>query len=338
MPVLFRIEEDLFREAPFVDILVNPVNCLGAMGKGLAKEFGDRYPEMLARYKELCAENKLTVGKIYVYKDEKHRNIIVNLPTKVHWIDDSDVAYIRKGLIALRRYLEKPGHQHYTVTMPMLGCGYGNLEQDTVKPLFEECLEDLPNVICVTQREVQFPRPPKILVLFGSRLFAAEKIKDQTNLHYQEQLRFMEEKILETLSSWGMTITDFDAVVSGGADGADKAACGTSMYDPSYDASIAYKLTKGTATKVVIAKADWDRFGKRAGFVRNEFMADLGTHFIGFLPGETRSPGTEGMIKLLEYCNKKVTELYATPETNRFYKNLKVWGRGTEASSRQLIV
>ena len=339
MPVVFREEEDLFRLAPFTDVLINPVNCVGAMGRGLAAEFKERYPVMYERYKEICNENKLTVGKLYVYRPEKGRHIVVNLPTKIHYGDDSDPTYIKKGLLALRRFLEVKENIHLTVDMPMLGCGYGNLEQDSVKPLFEEMLDDLPNVINVTQRADQFPSTPKFLVIFGSRSFGREKIDGRPNPFFTQHRQYMIDKIQGTLKEWGLTISDFQAVVSGGAVGTDTLACGEAINTPSQKDSVASELVQGTKTKVIVAKADWDRYKKGAGFMRNEFMADLGTHFIGFKPKDIATPGTDHMVELLGKCNTGIAKSYDDPKTSRFYKTLKVWGEDlTPGKTSQVLL
>lgn len=326
MPVLFRPESDIFRTEPVVDIMVNPVNTVGVMGAGLAKEFKDRYPDMFTRYKELCAEDKIQVGVIHIWDVPNTQKTIINLPTKVHYGDASDVSYVRKGLMSLRRYLEKPGNEHRTVAMPMLGCGLGRLDQEQVKPLFKECLGDLPNVVLVTQRPEMFDTHPKVLVIFGSRLFAAKHIGDKLNNFYDKQRAYMETSVQQSLSTWGLQWSDFDAVMSGGAGGADQEACGTSMRDPSYEDSIAFKYCKELPTEIVIAKADWERFGKRAGFLRNAFMADIGTHFIGFRPTNGTSPGTDGMKALLEKVNTKLQESEGPDYLkSRFFKNIRMW-------------
>lgn len=327
MPVIFRAETDVFREAPFVDVMVNPVNCVGTMGAGLAKEFSERHPDMIPAYKKLCFEGVMKPGFVQAWKSEGCRYTVVNLPTKVDYRDDSDVDYIRKGLMALRKWLQEKGHEKYTVTTPILGCGLGNLDQEEVKPLFEECLDDLPNIISVTQWPKAFTTLPKVLVIFGSRGFAnpfTDKNKTP-NQYYSDQLHYMNERIKEAIAGWGLEITDFVAAMSGGAIGTDMAACGKRYRDSSYYKSIMHKMCEGTSVKVVVAEADWDRDPKGAGFIRNRFMADVGTHFIGFIPRDVRSPGSLSIVSTLETINKKIGEKTNTPQRSRFYKYLKVY-------------
>ena len=121
--------------------LVNTVNTVGAMGKGIAAVFKELYPEMYKRYRRLCQEGKLDVGMLYIYRTPN--KIIVNLPTKKHWRQRSRVEYIEAGL---QKFVE-----HYTdygissVSFPQLGCGHGELEWETqVQPVMEHYLRELP--------------------------------------------------------------------------------------------------------------------------------------------------------------------------------------------------
>jgi len=121
--------------------LVNTVNTVGAMGKGIAAVFKELYPEMYKRYRRLCQEGKLDVGMLYIYRTPN--KIIVNLPTKKHWRQRSRVEYIRAGL---QKFVE-----HYTeygissVSFPQLGCGHGELDWKTqVQPVMEHYLRELP--------------------------------------------------------------------------------------------------------------------------------------------------------------------------------------------------
>jgi O-acetyl-ADP-ribose deacetylase (regulator of RNase III) len=121
--------------------LVNTVNTVGVMGKGIAAVFKKLYPEMYKRYRHLCQEGKLDIGMLYIYRTPN--KIIVNFPTKKHWRQRSQVEYIEAGL---QKFVE-----HYTdygissVSFPQLGCGHGELDWETqVQPIMEHYLHDLP--------------------------------------------------------------------------------------------------------------------------------------------------------------------------------------------------
>src|ERR671924_200654 len=77
-------------------VLVNPVNCKGRMGKGLALAFKQRYPDMFAAYQQDCRDGKLRIGRPTLYKTSTPW--ILNFPTKDHWRDDSRMEYLEEGL------------------------------------------------------------------------------------------------------------------------------------------------------------------------------------------------------------------------------------------------
>jgi len=122
-------------------VLVNTVNTVGVMGKGLAKEFKRLYPEMFKTYQKFCEEGILTVGKLQVYKTPN--KWILNFPTKANWRSPSKLEYIEQGLQKFVDNYERLGVK--SVAFPMLGCGNGGLSwEDEVKPLMQKYLSDLP--------------------------------------------------------------------------------------------------------------------------------------------------------------------------------------------------
>ena len=125
------------------EYIINTVNCVGVMGKGVAFAFKNKYPEMFAEYKKECEVGNIDIGKpfIWKYKDMFEPQIVINLPTKMHWKDPSTLVYIQNGLNWLRNYFENKPNS--TVVMPALGCGNGGLDWDTVKNMIQESLEDL---------------------------------------------------------------------------------------------------------------------------------------------------------------------------------------------------
>lgn len=121
------------------DIVVNTVNCVGAMGAGVALAFKKRYPDMFKTYRKECRQRKYKPGWPMVY--DKEDKIIINFPTKDHWQNPAEYIYIETGLYWLHGYLKnKP---HVTIAIPPLGCGHGGLSWSKVKPMIEERLSDL---------------------------------------------------------------------------------------------------------------------------------------------------------------------------------------------------
>ena len=121
--------------------LVNTVNTVGVMGKGIAKDFKTIYPEMFARYQELCEMNQFDVGQLWLYRTPN--KWILNFPTKIHWRNPSHPDFIEAGLqkFSGTYYI----HGITSVSFPQLGCGNGELDWETqVRPLMEQYLAPLP--------------------------------------------------------------------------------------------------------------------------------------------------------------------------------------------------
>ena len=132
--------------------LVNPVNCVGVCGRGLAKEFKDRFPDNFKIYRMICRHAEMRVGKVLVVDpvgDEE--KIIINFPTKLHWKQRSKVDYIARGLRSLTTtVLSLPLIK--SIAVPALGCGLGGLEWAEVKPLLDEKLSGLDRVNVVVYK------------------------------------------------------------------------------------------------------------------------------------------------------------------------------------------
>jgi O-acetyl-ADP-ribose deacetylase (regulator of RNase III)/uncharacterized protein YwgA len=120
--------------------LVNTVNCVGVMGKGVAQEFKRRYPEMFADYVERCQRGQVRLGEPYLYRDLAGV-CIVNFPTKDHWRSPSRLADIVHGLDYFIRHCGEWGIN--SVAFPPLGCGNGGLEWQEVGPLMYGKLRQL---------------------------------------------------------------------------------------------------------------------------------------------------------------------------------------------------
>lgn len=121
--------------------LVNTVNCVGVMGKGIALEFKTRYPQMFKQYVTLCKEGQIRPGEPYYYSDLLGHSII-NFPTKDHWRSSSKLSYIEQGLDWFAQNYASLGIN--SVAFPPLGCGNGGLQWEIVGPLMYQKLKDLP--------------------------------------------------------------------------------------------------------------------------------------------------------------------------------------------------
>ena len=130
---------DLF--ASPAKVLVNTVNTVGVMGKGIAYDFKRIYPEMFKQYQYYCKNGNFEIGKLWLYRTS--HKWILNFPTKKHWRNKSQVDYIVAGLEKFANTYDSKGI--VSISFPMLGCGNGELDWDTqVQPLMEEILRPLP--------------------------------------------------------------------------------------------------------------------------------------------------------------------------------------------------
>lgn len=126
-----------------VDAVVNTVNTVGVMGKGLALQFKRRYAENFKAYKRACDASEVEIGRMFVTKTYELTGprLIINFPTKKHWRGDSRIEYIREGLVDLVRVIDEENIT--SIAIPPLGSGNGNLEWDTVRPLVERALSPI---------------------------------------------------------------------------------------------------------------------------------------------------------------------------------------------------
>lgn len=120
--------------------LVNTVNTVGVMGKGIALEFKKRFPDMFEDYVRRVREGKVQLGEPYLYR-RPQPPWIINFPTKAHWREVSDIRHIVKGLEHLERQYREWGIT--SLAVPPLGCGQGGLEWRVVGPTLYEHLKRL---------------------------------------------------------------------------------------------------------------------------------------------------------------------------------------------------
>ncbi len=130
-------------EAP-TEALVNTVNTVGVMGKGIALQFKEQFPLNNQKYIKACKDGSLVTGTLLIVKEASlnGEKIIINFPTKKDWKHRSAYSYIESGLQALKVELDKG--EIKSISIPPLGCGNGGLDWSKVKPMMEEYLKDLP--------------------------------------------------------------------------------------------------------------------------------------------------------------------------------------------------
>ena len=141
--VIEFVEGDIFDAD--VDALVNPVNCKGVSGAGLAKQFKKRFPENQKVYEKIAKNGELHLGDVLVYHDYDmptgaEQRIIINFPTKDHWKDESYIETISDGMDVLRGAIA--AYDIESIAIPPLGCGLGGLDWVYVKPVIVGALSN----------------------------------------------------------------------------------------------------------------------------------------------------------------------------------------------------
>ena len=129
-----------------VDALVNTVNTVGVMGKGIALQFKQAFPANFKAYAKACKADRVQPGTMFVH-DNGHLEMpqfIVNFPTKRHWRSKSRIEDIESGLVDLVRVVRELKIE--SIALPPLGCGNGGLDWADVQPLIVEAFRSLPDV------------------------------------------------------------------------------------------------------------------------------------------------------------------------------------------------
>lgn len=125
------------------DAIVNTVNTVGVMGKGIALMFKEAYPTNFKAYAAACKAGDVKTGTMFVTANDELEGPawIINFPTKEHWRGNSRMEWIESGLVDLRRVIQEKKIR--SIALPPLGCGNGGLEWPDVRSRIEEALSDL---------------------------------------------------------------------------------------------------------------------------------------------------------------------------------------------------
>jgi O-acetyl-ADP-ribose deacetylase (regulator of RNase III) len=132
-----------------VEVLVNTVNCFGAMGRGIARQFEAAFPAESKIYKEACRRKQVKTGKIFVVDvvpqiGRELPHYIFHFVTKDHWSKPSKIEWVKDGLIDLVQQARALNIR--SISVPPLGCGHGGLAWEVVGPMIIEAFEDLPDI------------------------------------------------------------------------------------------------------------------------------------------------------------------------------------------------
>ena len=137
---------DIFAFAEDADALVNTVNCVGVMGRGVALQFKRAFPANFKAYAAACRKKEVRPGRMFLFETRQLTNprYIINFPTKRHWRGKSRIEDIEAGLNDLTRVIRS--HDIRSVVLPPLGSGLGGLNWSEVRPRIESALAGLENL------------------------------------------------------------------------------------------------------------------------------------------------------------------------------------------------
>ncbi len=190
------------------EALINTVNEVGVMGKGIALMFREAFPENARAYEAACKRGDVKIGKMFVSKerDLTGERWIINFPTKKHWRNPSKLEWIREGLKDLARVIREKGIR--SVAVPPLGCGNGGLEWRQVRLEIEAALGELDDVAFVvyepTTTYQNAPKREGVQALSPARALIAELVRrysvlglDCSNLEIQKLAWFLNREIVK---------------------------------------------------------------------------------------------------------------------------------------------
>lgn len=276
MPLVHRVTMDMFEFAEVIDYMCNPVNLLGVPGAGLALEFRNRAPDYVERYREACRDHSLRIGTVQVLEDVNQPWGIINFPTKRHYAEHSNVSDIIRGLEAMKDLLSQDFYRYASVGMPMLGCGLGKQDYPTVQPLMEQFFTDLDACVFLSMSPERTEMRPRYLTISGPVDYGKTS----------EQQQEIDETIDKAMSAWGMSLSDYTGIVSGGYPGVDSYICGTD-YGKTVESSIPYQDTyvwRKTEKMPLVVKPNSARDGVGASVKHGSLLCEIGDDVILFKP------------------------------------------------------
>lgn len=146
------------------EALVNTVNCVGIMGKGIALQFKQAFPGNFREYEKACQAGEVRIGEMFVHAthDLLNPKYLINFPTKRHWKGKSRIEDIKAGLKALVDEVSRLGIQ--SIAIPPLGCGNGGLSWEEVRPLIYAAFAGLPEVQVLLYEPAGAPEANAIVV------------------------------------------------------------------------------------------------------------------------------------------------------------------------------
>lgn len=197
------------------EAIVNTVNTVGVMGKGIALQFKREFPDNYKAYKEAVGRGEIQTGNVFIYSHSLIENprYIINFPTKQHWRNPSKISWIDEGLQDLRKRIPELGIQ--SIAIPPLGCGQGGLNWSLVKPLIISALKDLDIEVVLyepsdkVKKDLKKQTDSSASKLTDSRAMLLSLLYDYRSMG-EEASEFASEKLCYFLQLMGETQLDMD--------------------------------------------------------------------------------------------------------------------------------
>lgn len=150
-----------------VEALVNTVNTVGVMGRGVALQFKQAFPDNFKAYEAACRRGEVKAGRMFVFRRDPLRALsnprfIINFPTKRHWRGKSRMEDVESGLMDLVRVVKEEGI--HSIAVPPLGCGSGRLEWNDVRRRIIAAFSKLPEVTTFVYKPTHAPAPEEMRI------------------------------------------------------------------------------------------------------------------------------------------------------------------------------
>ena len=305
MPIIERVEKDLFRFAGVCRHMVCPVSTEYHATGGLIGAFIEQDDKIKDVYRTLCDDTKLVIGKPVC---ERSSRILlwdtIFFPMKTYADDTAKYKDVRRNIEKLREFLLLPEHQHSVVGIPMLGCeGGGPDPYQRVRDMMDLFLDPIKATIFLSMSPAKVKTEPKYLVVLGPKGIAST----------DEGKQRVHRGITACLDKWGMTLSDFDGVVSGSETTLDKYIVGA----PGGEGAETCYAKKHGAKKIIPVAINWEE-DKTLAITRHRMVVtEIGTHFILIMPQGMNNNRGVYVSAYIREANEKLEQLGRTPKQVR---------------------
>lgn len=181
--------------------IVNTINCVGVMGKGVALGFRLRYPEMYEKYKEFCKNKQIAIGKLWLYKQsQEDSQWVLNFPTKFHWKYPSKMEYLEVGLQKFVETYREKGI--ISIAFPLLGTHNGGLDKIEVLNMMYYYLEKCFIPIEIYEYD---PKAPDELYKNFKEKWVSMSLRDKRYIGIRANQMALIDKVINDINNSSMT-------------------------------------------------------------------------------------------------------------------------------------